>query len=174
RQTSPGGLEVVKDEQDRHIPQIVGEDSLDDRRTFRRALREDVFQAPTAEPREEGGEVSEEHRPRRPILDFEPVDVRPRALPHEPVRHERALSDPREARYDEERRGRGAPGIEGAAFLRPAEDPTEAAYRVPPEDGCHGPGTDSLELREVQTPTAEEGDRGREVHVGREDLGDVR
>src|SRR3989475_8262619 len=119
---------------------------------------QEILQPATAEPSEEGGQVFEEDRPRRAVVDFEPVDVRPGTLAHEPARDERALPDPRDAGHDQQGGRRDGPGIEFHELLGAAEDATEPPQRVAPEERRDASGADAVELREVEPAAPHEGD----------------
>ena len=103
-------------------------------------------------------------------MDFEPKDVRPWPLTHEPARDERALPDPRDPRGDEDGGGRTRPGVEDAELLGPPEDASETPQRVAPEDRRHCARPDSVELREIEAAPSHERDRGGQVHESGEDV----
>src|SRR5919201_3582787 len=130
----------------------MGKDPLDDLRIPGRMLFEHVLQASPAEPREECGEVSEEDRPRRALVDFEPVYVRSRPLTYEPTRDDRALPDPRDPGHHQHAGGRGGPGVEGLLLFDPSEDSSETAQRGAPEDGRGDAPSNSVGVCEVEGP----------------------
>src|SRR6266566_3368339 len=167
-------LEVVEDEEDRQILHVMVQDPHGDGLRVRPALSQQVRQATAAQPREERRELAKERRPRRAVVDLEPVDVRARSLADEPARDERALADPRDPRDDQYGGRRSGPGIEGAGLLGASEDAAEPAEHVPPEDRRDGAGPDPLKLREVEPPPADEGDGGGQVDIRGKDLRNVR
>src|SRR5207302_8427923 len=120
-----GPLEVVQHQEDGDVPKVVGEHAGGHVRIFRPRLLEQVLETAPAESGKERGEIAEEYGAGRAIVDFEPVDVGPRPLPHEPARDERALPDPRNAGDDEDGGGRSGPGIEGPGLpARPNRRPS--------------------------------------------------
>src|SRR5438309_290780 len=107
-------------------------------------------------------------------MNLEPIDVRPRPLTDEPARDDGALSDARDAGHDEHADLGGGPRVERLLLVGPPEHASESAERVSPEDRRNRTRTDSMETREVEPPSADERYGGGEVHVGGENLRDLR
>src|SRR5438105_10162423 len=107
-------------------------------------------------------------------MNLEPIDVRPRPLTDEPARDDGALSDARDAGHDEHAELGGGPRVERLLLVGPPEHASESAERVSPEDRRNRTRTDSMETREVEPPSADERYGGGEVHVGGENLRDLR
>src|SRR5438309_4344271 len=167
-------MEVVEDEENGHVREFVNQESGQDARFRLVLLPQEVRETALAETGEERREIPQERGIRRAFMNLEPIDVRPRPLTDEPARDDGALSDARDAGHDEHADLGGGPRVERLLLVGPPEHASESAERVSPEDRRNRTRTDSMETREVEPPSADERYGGGEVHVGGENLWDLR